>query len=87
MPLRIERDAHGTSYFIDEAPAVKTPGGQFRPGCPLVEVWWSRNGKKADETIIIRQHYKDRSTADVLEVTQGQAYDLMGALAKAMENT
>jgi hypothetical protein len=50
-----------------------------------VEVWWSRDGAKADETIIIRQEWPGRDTAEVLEVTQGQAYDLMKALADAME--
>lgn len=87
MAVRSETDAHGTSYYIDAEPAVKTPGAQWRPGCPEVEVWWSRNGNKADETLIIRQQYEDRSTADVLEVTFGQVYGLIEALNKAVENT
>ena len=87
MPCHASKDAHGTTYIIPEAEAVKTPGGQVRPGCPAVEVWWSRNGKKADETVIIRQEYPDRSTADVLELTLGQAYDLIDALNRAVENT
>jgi hypothetical protein len=78
-------DKHGTSYIIDADGLKVTPGGQTRPGCPLVEVWWSRDGAKADETIIIRQEWAGRDTAEVLEVTQGQAYDLMKALADAME--
>jgi hypothetical protein len=78
-------DQYGTSYIIDADPAVQTPGGQWRPGCPLVEVWWSRDKANADETIIIRQHVAGREKADVVEVTQGQAYDLMKALADAME--
>lgn len=84
--LNVKRtsDAHGTSYTIDADNAM-TPGGIKRPGCPLVEVWWSRDGKKADETIIIRQEWAGRDTAEVVEVTQGQAYDLMKALADAME--
>jgi hypothetical protein len=48
-------------------------------------VWWSRNGANADETLIIRQEYSDRSTADVLELTFGQAYDLIDALNKAVD--
>ncbi|MCP1937367.1 hypothetical protein J2R95_003162 [Bradyrhizobium japonicum] len=51
-----------------------------------MEVWWSRNGAKADETLIIRQEYPDRSTADVLELTFGQAYDLIDGLNKAVES-
>lgn len=49
-----------------------------------MEVWWSRNDK-ADETLIIRQQYDDRFDADVLELTFGQAYDLIDALNKAVE--
>lgn len=59
----------------------------MRPGCPAVDVWWTRNGNNADETVIIRQEYPDRSTADVLELTQGQVYDLIDALNRAMETT
>lgn len=85
MPAQKTTDAHGTTYHIPEAPTVKTPGAQVRPGCPAIEVWWSRNGKKADETIIIRQEYEARSTADVLELTLGQVYDLIDALNRAVE--
>jgi hypothetical protein len=87
MPARSETDNYGTSFYIEGAPAVKTPGGHVRPGCPLVEVWWSRNGDKADETIIIKQEYANRSTADVVELTLGQVYDLIDALNRAVENT
>jgi hypothetical protein len=52
-----------------------------------VEVWWSRDKAKADETVIIRQEYPDRGTADVLELTLGQLYDLIDACNKAVENT
>jgi hypothetical protein len=87
VPAYKSTDAHGTTYSIDAAPSVKTPGAQFRPGCPAVEVWWSRDGKKADETLIIRQEYEDRNTADVLELSFGQVYDLIDALNRAVENT
>jgi hypothetical protein len=87
MPATSSTDAHGTTYTIPAEPAVRTPGAQWRPGCPAVELWWSRNGAKADdETLIIRQEYADRSTADVLELTFGQAYDLIDALNKAVES-
>jgi hypothetical protein len=87
MPCQESSDAHGTTYFIPEAETVKTPGGHVRPGCPAIDVWWSRDGKKSDETLIIRQEYDDRSTADVLELSFGQVYDLIHALNKAVENT
>jgi hypothetical protein len=86
VPCHSSRDAHGHSYNISAAEPVKTPKGITRPGCPAVDVWWSRNGKKADETLIIRQEYEDRSTADVLELTFGQVYDLIDALNRAVEN-
>lgn len=87
MPATSSSDSYGTTYTIAEEPAVKTPGGQVRPGCPAIEVWWSRNGKKADETLIVRQEYPERGTADVHEYTFGQVYDLIDALNKAVENT
>jgi hypothetical protein len=87
VPCQKSTDAHGTTYHVPAAEAVKTPGAQFRPGCPSVEVWWSRDGRKSDETIIIRQEYADRNTADVLELTFGQVYDLIDALNRAVEST
>lgn len=87
MPCHKYTDKHGTTYTIPEAPTVATPGTKWRPGCPSLEVWWSRDGNKADETVIIRQEYPDRATADVIELTQGQAYDLIDALNRAMESS
>jgi hypothetical protein len=86
MPATSSTDAHGTTYTIAGEEIVKTPGGQFRPGCPEIDVWWSRNGLKADETLIIRQQYDNRSTADVLELTFGQVYDLIDGLNRAVES-
>jgi hypothetical protein len=83
MPAESHTDQFGTTYTIPAEPAVKTPGCQWRPGCPAIEVWWSRNGAKADETLIIRQEYEDREHADVLELTFGQVYDLIDALNRA----
>lgn len=87
MTVKATTDAYGTTFHIPEDPAVRTPGGKWRPGCPAVELWWSRDGVKADETIIIRQQYNDRATADVLELTQGQLYDLIEAANLAVERT
>lgn len=86
VPCSVSKDAHGATFTIDGETTVKTPGKQFRPGCPLLEVWWSRNGLKANETLVIRQEYPDRSTADVIEMTAGQVYDLVDALNKAVES-
>ena len=86
MPCQKTTDGYGTTFHIPEAPLVKTPGAKHcRPGCPSIEVWWSRDGVKAAETVIIRQEYRDRSTADVLELTLGQVYDLIDALNRTVE--
>ena len=88
MSCSSHKDAHGTSYTIAASETVKIPAGPFRPGCPAVDVWWSRSSKdKSEETCIIRQEYADRATADVLELTFAQVYDLIDALNKAVENT
>jgi hypothetical protein len=81
-------DGHGTTYTIPAAETVKTPSAQRLVGCPALDVWWSRSfqGKHAEETLVIRQEYEDRSTADVLELTFGQVYDLIDALNKAVES-
>ncbi len=86
VPAKATTDAYGTTYHIPEDKAVKTPGSKWRPGLPALEVWWSRGGAKADETIIIRQEYSDRGTADVLELTFGQVYDLIDGLNRAVES-
>jgi hypothetical protein len=86
VPCSVHTDAHGTSYLIPASPAVKDPRGRVLRGSPAVDVWWSRDNKAtATETMVIRQEYEDRSTADVLELTQGQVYDLIDALNRAME--
>jgi len=86
VPCSSSKDAHGTTYVIPAAEAVKNPNGRMFRGCPAVDVWWSRDLKlKAEETLVIRQEYPERSTADVLELTVGQAYDLIDALNKAVE--
>lgn len=86
MPASSSTDNWGTTYTIAAEEAVKTPGAQWRPGCPTVDVWWSRNGRAADETLVIRQEYPDRSTADVIELTFGQVYDLIDGLNRAVES-
>jgi hypothetical protein len=86
VPCSSSKDSYGTTYSIAAEEIKKTPKGLIRPACPAVEVWRSRNGKKADETLIIRQEYADRDTADVLEITFGQVYDLIDALNKAVES-
>lgn len=90
MPIKIERDSNGTTYIIPAADGVTNPRGYKLAGYPEVDVWWARSfhktsGTQASETLIIRQEYPDREQADVLELTQGQVYDLIEALNTAME--
>lgn len=88
MPCSSSKDAHGTTYAISAAPTTKDPSGHVLAGYPSLEVWWSRDFKaRSEETLIIRQEYEDRSTADVLELTLAQAYDLIDALNQAVETT
>lgn len=85
MPCSSSKDAHGTSYTIAAAETVRTPGARFLPGCPAIDIWWSRSfERKSEETLVIRQEYADRDTADVLELTFAQVYDLIDALNKAV---
>lgn len=86
VPCSSSTDAHGTTFSIPAAPNVVSPAGRMLRGFPGLDVWWSRDLKlKAEETLVIRQEYPERSTADVLELTVGQAYDLIDALNKAVE--
>lgn len=89
MVCRATRDAQGTTYSIPAAAPATTPHLKHLQGLPAIEVWWSRSFQRghAEETLIIRQEYEDRATADVLELTLGQTYDLIEALNKAIENS
>lgn len=87
MSLRVNRDAHGTSYNIPAAETIKTPGAKTLPGSPALDVWWARRFKsRAEETLIIKQE-NNPDRADVVELTLGQVYDLIAALNMAVENT
>lgn len=84
MPCRQSKDKDGTTYHIAAATTGKTPGGHQFPGTAAVDVWWSRrlNAHKSDETLFIRQ--SDGEHADIIELTQGQVYDLIHALGWAI---
>ena len=86
MPCSAKRDAYGTSYHIAKAEPVQTPGGLTLPGCPAVDVWWSRDGEKAAETLIIRQSWPFPGEDQILELSLGQVYDLMHALGHSVLN-
>ncbi len=86
MGTKSTRDAHGTTFTIPAAETIKTPGDRYLPGLPAIDVWWSRSfERRAEETLIIRQEYAERNTADVIELSFGQVYDLIDALNKAVE--
>ena len=65
---------------------------------PRLDVWWNRGPRKrvtspinyqpmaiVEEELIVRQE-NGRVGADVLILTPGQAYDLIDALCRALEN-
>jgi hypothetical protein len=84
--VRADRDENGTHWIISQADVVRTPGGKTLGGATELQVWWDRDTKnKADETLIIRQD-NGAAHADIIIITLGQAYDLIDALNKAVEN-
>lgn len=85
MACEVTRDDDGVTYTVPAAAVVVDPKRQVRRGLPQVQVWWSRPLTSPDETLIIRQEYDDRQTADVIELTFGQVYDLIEVLNQAVE--
>lgn len=49
------------------------------PKQPLVEVWADGNG------VVIRQETVGHEYADIIELSHGQAYDLLSVISKALE--
>jgi hypothetical protein len=82
MTCKATRDPHGTTFTIPEDKAVFTANGKRIKPSPEVTVWWNRD--RRDETLIIRQEFPERDTADVLELTLAQVYDLHHALGCAI---
>jgi hypothetical protein len=84
MACRASRDEHGTTYFVPEDKTARTPGGHVLPGVSALQVWWGRRFRdRRDETLLIRQENSPQR-ADVIELTLGQAYDLIHALCTAV---
>ena len=84
MACRASRDANGTTFFVPEDKTGKTPGGHRTLGSAELQVWWGRRFKdRRDETLLIRQE-NNTQRADVIELTLGQVYDLIHALANAV---
>lgn len=82
----VHRDENGTGWRVPAARAVKTKGGKTYEGCQAVEVWWDRDvTNKSDENIILRQERGGGEPADVIQITLGQAYDLLHALGWAIK--
>ncbi len=85
MACKVTRDTHGTLWHVPLAPPVTTKGGKRYEGCGALDVWWDRDvTNKADENIIIRQD-NGPEEADVIQITLGQAYDLLHALGWAIK--
>lgn len=87
MACSVHRDANGTGWHIKASKSVVTKGGKKYEGCPEVQCWWDRDvTNKSDENLIIRQESVDgKSEADVIQITLGQAYDLLHAIALAIK--
>lgn len=81
---KVIKDTYGSLWRIAAAPPAVGPKGFKFDGTARVDVWWDRDiRKKHDENLIIRQDAEDK--ADVITLTLGQVYALIGALNKAVE--
>jgi hypothetical protein len=67
----------GTYYLVPEDPGARTLT-KDRHTYAEVECWWASH----DRTFIIRQ--ENSEAADVLELSQGQLYDLLDAINRAL---
>lgn len=84
MAAKVIRDENGTLHRVPRAPPYTTPRGLKLDGTPSVDVWWDREPMhKADEQLIIRQE-NGGDRADVIVISQGQAHDLLQAVAMAL---
>ncbi len=84
--VKVWRDEHGALYRVpaftpskDASLDVrKDPKRKLEPK-PQVDCWWDRGVRKDDEQLVLRQE-NSTDRADVIIITQGQAYDLIHAL-------
>lgn len=83
--VKVWRDEHGALYRVpaftpDTASLdVRKDTKRKLTSKPHVDCWWDRGVRRDDEDLILRQeNAPDR--ADVITITQGQAYDLIHAL-------
>lgn len=90
------KDGDGMHYIVPEEEGLR------RNESPRVDVWWNRDPPKKvitvdkvgdkhhrittrQEKLVIRQQ-NEEARADVIYLTPGQAYDLIDALCRAVEN-
>ncbi len=86
MACKVTRDTHGTLWHVPQQKQVQTPGSKQFLGCGALDIWWDRDIlNRADENIIIRQDNGTEEDADVIQITLGQAYDLLHALGWAIK--
>ena len=83
----IKKDNDGFHYTVAQS---QTHRGTSSPS---IDVWWNRQERiriggrtTQDEMLIIRQQDDNQDSADVIICTLGQAYDLIDALWRAVEN-
>lgn len=89
--IKIDRDEHGTLYRVaafkpDQASLdVRKDTKRRLDPSPHVDVWWDRGVRKDDEVLVIRQE-NGGNRADVIAITQGQAMDLLHAVALCIKD-
>lgn len=80
MTCEVDRDGNQTIYTIPSDSTGKTAGGKrFLGSAELVAWWTSGPWGSHDDRLLIKQE-NNNTRADVIELTQGQAYDLIYAL-------
>jgi hypothetical protein len=83
MACEVDSGKFGTIYTVPEdnswRPFTRTK--RIARTFPKLEAWWT-NSDKGDSFLIRQENTEER--ADVLELSQGQLYDLLDALNRAI---
>lgn len=80
------KDTYGSLWRINAEPPKVGPKGELFDALMQVDVWWDRDhARKHDENLIIRQE-NAADGADVIQISLGQVYALIGVLNAAVMN-
>jgi hypothetical protein len=84
--VKVHRDEHGALYRVQpftpdqhSLDVRKDPSRKLQ-ATPGVDVWWDRDFPRKDNELVVLRQENDPKRADVIQITQGQVYDLIHAL-------